>query len=259
MQQKLTEVHASFDQTLVDAKMHDLGKIMELAESSRELSQALQKADYETAAKELDAFRPEQFSESDKKKMTSDIKELAAEMTKEKLNDLAQATDELGESLEDSSKPQQPDQEQKSAASKLANLTRQFAARQMMARTLASQRARLNESKGLARSGGDNKRRSSQPRRTWGYGKAEESLTGDPTMTDTQRRREQVSGIAGDGPSERDVVKSNDPAESADLNYSQRYEQYRQTAESVLQQEQLPLGHRETIRMYFEAIAVEAE
>jgi hypothetical protein len=126
-----------------------------------------------------------------------------------------------------------------------------------MARKLAAQRARLNESKGLARSGGDNKRRSKQPRRTFGFGKAEESLTGDPTSTETQRRREQVTGVAGEGPSEREVVKSNDAAESAELDYSQRYEQYKKTAESVLQQEELPLGHRETIRRYFEAIAVE--
>jgi hypothetical protein len=258
MQQKMSEVQASFDQTLVDAKMHELGKIMELDESSRELSQALQKADYEAATREFENFNPEKVSAADKKRMTKDMQDLAVEMREQKLNDLADATDEFGKSLDDANTPQPPDQSQESASSKLANLTRQFAARQAMARKLAAQRARLNESKGIARSGGDNRRRSNQPRRTWGYGKAEDSLTGDATSTETQRRREQVSGAAGDGPSEREIVKSNDAGNSdVDLDYSQRFEQYRQTAESVLQREELPLGHRETIRKYFESIAVE--
>ncbi len=257
MQNRLGEVQASFDQQLVDSTMRDLGKIMELDPMSGELAQALQNADYVTAAQELDAFDPTQLAAEDRKRMAQQMEDLAAEMKEQQLEELAEATDEFGDSLDESKLPEPPDT---SPSSKLANLSRQFAARQAMARKLAAQRARLNESKGIARSGGDNRRRSNQPRNTWGYGKAEDSLMGDPSSIETQRRREQVTGVVGEGASEREIVKSNEATgAAAELNYAQRIEQYQQRAESVLQQEELPLGHRETIRRYFESIAVETE
>ena len=67
--------------------------------------------------------------------------------------------------------------------------------------------------------------------------------------------RQQVSGMIGEGPSRRDLIRSDEgQTEQAVRAYRDVYPEFRRQAEDVLLHEPLPLGHRQLIRQYFEAI-----
>ncbi len=79
--------------------------------------------------------------------------------------------------------------------------------------------------------------------------------TGDKkTRLDSIRRDEDLTGIAGDGPSERETLSSTATRQDAARSYRERYATYRKQMEAALDREPLPLGHRETVRKYFESI-----
>ena len=70
----------------------------------------------------------------------------------------------------------------------------------------------------------------------------------------SKRRDEDLTGIAGDGPSERESTSSAEARQDAARTYEERYAEFRKQMEEVLDSEPLPLGHRETVRKYFESI-----
>jgi hypothetical protein len=71
------------------------------------------------------------------------------------------------------------------------------------------------------------------------------------------RQQQQITGTAGEGPSEREVSHSPEGHETVTRQSREVYREYRKRAEEVLQSEALPLGHRQTIRRYFESIRPE--
>ena len=84
---------------------------------------------------------------------------------------------------------------------------------------------------------------------------ASNSPTGeDKTKLDSRRREENLTGAQGDGPSERETLASDEARQDAARSYRERYAEYRKQMEEVLDSEPLPLGHRETVRKYFESI-----
>ena len=60
--------------------------------------------------------------------------------------------------------------------------------------------------------------------------------------------------MAGDGPSEREVTSTPEAEQDATRAYSDKYVEFRKKMEEVIDSEPLPLGHRETVRRYFESI-----
>jgi hypothetical protein len=144
-------------------------------------------------------------------------------------------------------------------ARKLAQLSRTFALRKSIGQGLGVQLARLAESKGNStKNGGLARNKQSRPSNSWGRGTASNPLFGDDaTQIDSTRRQEQITGVAGKGPSEREVTHSPEGRETATRQAREVYNQYRKQAEDVLRSETLPLGHRQTIRQYFEAIRPE--
>jgi hypothetical protein len=71
---------------------------------------------------------------------------------------------------------------------------------------------------------------------------------------DSTRREEQLSGVQGDGPSESEVLQAPEGEQDAVRQFAKKYQKFRSEAEAVLDSEPLPLGHRETVRQYFESI-----
>ena len=153
----------------------------------------------------------------------------------------------------------QNDADSKDAADKLAGVCRQQSVRQDIAATLAAQLAMLARSKrncvGNA-NGGENVNRSDSPQDTWGRGASKQPL-GEQTQIESTRRKEELTGVHGAGPSEREVSRAAEGREQATRATREQHEEYRKRVEAVLQSEDLPLGHRETIRRYFESIRPE--
>ena len=68
------------------------------------------------------------------------------------------------------------------------------------------------------------------------------------------RKQEQLSGVQGEGPSETEIMQAPEGEQEAIRKFAAKYSKFRREAEAVLNSEPLPMGHRETVRTYFEAI-----
>ena len=80
------------------------------------------------------------------------------------------------------------------------------------------------------------------------------NVNDDATDLGGTRNRDDLTGVAGDGPSEYETTNSPEGEETARRGYAERYADYQKRSEEVLEAEDIPLGHRRLIRDYFEAI-----
>ena len=80
------------------------------------------------------------------------------------------------------------------------------------------------------------------------------NVDGEKTKLDSTRKQDYVPGQAGEGPSETETTHSPEGREIASRQYSEMYQKYRKMTEAALNSEPIPLGHRQTIRRYFELI-----
>ena len=74
------------------------------------------------------------------------------------------------------------------------------------------------------------------------------------TKLDSDRKRDQVKGQMGEGDSETETTHMPEGRQTAARKYSEQYQKYRRMSEAALNSEPIPLGHRQTIRRYFELI-----
>src|SRR5690606_18071268 len=148
----------------------------------------------------------------------------------------------------------------KSGFCKAAGECRKQGTKKKISECLACQLNRLSECKGCCQgegqcnNPGSNVAKSDSPSNKAGMGASNKPLGEDKTKLDSKRRNEDLSGIAGDGPSERETLASAEAEQDAARSYKERYAEYRKQMEEVLDSEPLPLGHRETVRKYFESI-----
>jgi len=96
--------------------------------------------------------------------------------------------------------------------------------------------------------------KSNSPTNNWGRGASGRPLGEEKTSLDSQRNRQEITGVHGDGPSEREIIFSPEDRELASREYEQKYNEFRKMTEAELDSEPLPLGHRQTVRRYFESI-----
>jgi len=102
------------------------------------------------------------------------------------------------------------------------------------------------------------KQKSTSPKTTWGKGTSG-NIDGDPSKIDSTRNLEQITGQFGDGPSEIETTNSPEGREAARRKYREVFKKYQKLSEAVLDSEPIPLGHRQTIRRYFELIRPQKE
>ena len=84
-------------------------------------------------------------------------------------------------------------------------------------------------------------------------------LGDEATRIDSVRHEEQLTGSQSEGPSETEILQAPEGEQQAVRQYAAKYDKFKREAEAVLNSEPLPMGHRETVRTYFEAIRPNAE
>jgi hypothetical protein len=139
----------------------------------------------------------------------------------------------------------------------LAEVLAAQALRLAVAAELGAQLDQLSEAKSVAASGGSNVAPSDQSRETWGRGRAADPLSGRPSQLEVNRQREQLSGLQGEGPTQRETMRVEVTEGQVERPLQQAFRPYEQSAEEVLRRESLPLGYRQTIREYFRSIRPE--
>jgi hypothetical protein len=261
MQAVIAATQSEFNLEAVDASLKELGEAISPATSLKSASQALQEGKYSKAAEELEQFDPNQVAPKEAKTVAEQLKKLAKKMQDGNQGELSDATAELSEALESENESQC-----KGAANKLAGLCKAQGMRKKIGECLGCQLAALSECKGACQSngqgnknGGQNVAQSNSPKQTWGLGASGQPLGDRATRIDATLNREQLTGTQGEGPSEKEVTHSPEGREQASREYREKYQQYRRMTEAVLESEPLPLGHRQTIRKYFESIRPQNE
>ena len=82
---------------------------------------------------------------------------------------------------------------------------------------------------------------------------------GEQTKLDSARQKEQLKGEMGEGASEIETTHMPEGRQAAARAYREQYQKYRRMTEAALDSEPIPLGHRQTIRRYFELIRPEGD
>ena len=252
MQAAIAEKLAQYNLEAVDAKLQDLAEALAPAAAMQAASAAIQEGQYGKAADELEKMDPSKISRKEAKTVAGKLKKVAEGMKDASQGELSEATGELCEGLESEDESQCKD-----GACKLAKLCEKQGLRKGIGKCLGSQLANLSACKSRCRSnknGGLSNSKSDSPTNNWGRGTAGDPLGKKPTTLDGARDRDNITGTQGEGPSEREISHSPEGSQDAARSYRETYQEYRKMSEAVLESEPLPLGHRRTIRRYFELI-----
>jgi hypothetical protein len=257
MQAALAAQQAQYNAGLVDAQLRALGAALSPASALAPIAKALEEDKLERAADELEKLDDPPVDRKEAKAVEEKLKELARGLQEKGLTRLADAAEQLAQGVKG-------DKGQlRKGTRELAQRLREHQRRRRLQQLLALEQDRLKECKSrcassmlswLARRKQQNQSESS------GAGKGSGgSLNGEKTKTAVQRRQEQLSGVAGDGPSEVEVTSSPEATQQAGRLPREQYQKYRRMSEAVLATEPIPLGHRETIRRYFDLIRPEGD
>ncbi|MFH5803442.1 hypothetical protein [Alienimonas sp. DA493] len=256
----------------VTANLQALAAAMEAAEALRPAAEALKQEDFEQAAQMLEEAAPADAPRRERKAAAERMRKAAGAMSAAGLSRMSQATEQTADGMNEGNAAKASN-----GAKSLAKQMKQAATRQKLNRALRRQLDRLGECKGqcaACMSPGDSEGNGSSAGRGQGngnslargqgnrsdspsnnFGMKDAGNVNDPaSLLNGNRTQEEVTGVAGDGPSDYETSKSPEGRETARRGYAERYSEYQKRSEEVLENEAIPLGHRRLIRDYFEAI-----
>ncbi|MFO0956934.1 MAG: hypothetical protein U0800_05630 [Isosphaeraceae bacterium] len=253
MQQSIMGLQAKMNVGLVDGQMRSLGEAMTSAEALESAGSALQEGKFDKAAELLD--EPIDPSDLDRKE---------ARTLKEKLKKVAEASDEAGlgemagaitEMIDGLDEPHSG--KFQGGSKKLAKMSRKQAARSKIKEILDMELENLEECKGECK--GDKAIRVRMPSKSDSASANAGAVIsgnteGEKTDLNAARQREEITGNPGEGPSEVETIHSPEGRQTARRSYKDAYDRARARSEAALESEPIPLGHRQTIRRYFELI-----
>ncbi|MEM9703891.1 MAG: hypothetical protein AAF907_15745, partial [Planctomycetota bacterium] len=266
---------ANYDAAAVSANMQSLAAAMEASEVLRPVAEALKGDDLNKAAEELETVAPENAPRRERKAAAERMKKVAKKMSDGGFGSMSQATGQMADGMSEgnSSKTSK-------GAKKLSSLFKQCNSQKSLSTALRKKLDRLSECKskcasclskkacegGACKDGNCDKnstalgqgRRSNRSSNNWGM-KTAGNIDDAATGLGGNRNRDDITGAAGDGPSEYETTNSPEGEESARRGYSERFAEYQKRSEEVLEAEDIPLGHRRLIRDYFESIRPNAE
>lgn len=249
MQSALAEQQAQFNLEMVDAELKSLGEAMAVAQSLQNAAKALQQGKHEKAAEELAKIETPPKDREEKRTLKEKLKQVAEKLKQAKLKELAETVDELSECDSPESFCEN--------CKKLGKGVKSHAQRKKLSQCMNSLCESLSECKCQCESnstalGKANK--SDSPSRSWGKATAG-NYRGEATGLQSKRKEEQLSAHAeNDGPAETEVTSSPEGKQQASRQYKEQYQKYKKMSDAVLDSEEIPLGHRQMIRKYFQGI-----
>jgi hypothetical protein len=257
MQAALAAEQAQYNTGLVDGQLQALGEAMTAAEATEGAGKALQEGKYDKAAQELEKLEEPPTDRKEAKALEEKLKQVSKQMGDVGLGQMGDAVAEMAEGVKGGKGKFQK------SAKQLANAVKKQDRRRRINNLLAAEIDRLSESKCNCNMNGGplGKRpeRSTSPSSNWGRATSGNQL-GDRTNLLSQRQMEHITGMPGDeGESEVETTHSAEGRQQARRGYKDVYKEYRKLSEAVLENEPIPLGHRQTIRKYFELIRPQSE
>lgn len=237
----------------VDQQLQEIGEAMASAKALEGAGQALAEGKYDKAMKELADLGDIELERNEARNTAEKLKK-AAKRAKGDAGDgsISDAANEMAEGIED-----EDAQKVTGAAKQLGEKAKEQARKKKINDLLNAELASLCECKGNCQknSTAKNKKKTktNSPSQSWGMGESG-NIDGDTTNLAANVNKEQVTGQAGEGESEFETSFSSEGCQEAQRGYQEVYQKYKKMSDAVLESESIPLGHRQTIRKYFESI-----
>ena len=257
MQSAIQAQQAQYNVELVDAQLESLGAGMSISQALSPAGQSLVEGKFDKAAEELEKIDEPELDRKEAKAVEEKLKKSAQEMGEVGLGSLSDASSEMAEGVKGAKG------KFKSGAVRLAKEVRNHQRRKKINDLLTCELDRLCECKCNCEKNslvkGKKPQKSTSPSNSFGMATSG-NVRGDQTSLLSKKNLEQISGaMADEGASEVETSHSPEGRQQAGRGYRDVYQKYRSLSESVLDSEPIPLGHRQTIRRYFELIRPDSE
>jgi hypothetical protein len=255
LSEMLAEVQALANQMNVaalDGQLSSLGNALAASSPFDGAGRALMDAKLEKAAKELEKLDEVKMTPREAKALEEKLQQLAKQMGEAGQGSLGDAVADLADGL-------------KGGKGKVGKATRQLAKkidnavkRKKVNDLLLAQIEDLKECKCNCQANGGPMIRmpvkSTSPSSSWGRTIAG-NIEGEKSKLASNRNPQQVNGTPGaDGESDIETSSTPEARQQAARAYQQRYMKFKQESDAVLESEPIPLGHRQTVKRYFELI-----
>ncbi len=253
MQQNLAEALNQFNAEKTDAELKELAAALESAESMQAIAEALKDGKYEKAAEQLEKIDASSLTRKEREAVAANLKKFRENLGEGKKGELSESAQEMQEGLEKDNPSQCKD-----GQCKAAGVCKKQGLKKSIANCLNCQLNRLSECKSQCQaqcnaSGGAVKK-STEDSEKVGKAASNKPFGEEATKLDSTRREQNITGVQGEGASERETTQSPEGEQDAARSYQAKYTEFRKQMEEVIDSEPLPLGHRETVRKYFESI-----
>ena len=249
MQSALQAVAAELNVAATDEQMKAIGEALQSAEALQEAGKSLQEGQYDEASEQLAKLDTPRLDRKESRAVADKLEKASQAADQKGLKKLADAAKQTAEGLEKDNQSQT-----KQGLSKLADSAKQQANSKKTSDLLKKQVDKLAECKGNCQSNTQGNKPGDKPRLKAGRG-TNETIQGGRSKLDAKRNEEKIQGLKGEqGDTDTETLTTKEAEESAKRELKEVYHKYRKLSDAVLESEDIPLGHRQTIRRYFEAI-----
>lgn len=251
MQASIQQQQVQFNSGMAEQQLQSVGEAMSAAESLAAASKALAEGQLEKAAQELEKLENPELDRKELKAVTDKLQKAAEQMSDAGQQSLSEATSQFCEGLK------KCDGSCQGGAKKLALECKKCTGGKKISQLLKECQNCLSECKSNCQKNclktGENRKKSTTPSSNFGLS-TNGNIDGEKTDLNSKRNEEKITGQQGDGESEIETTHEVEGKQQATRAYRDVYQKYRKLSESVLDSEEIPLGHRQMIRKYFELI-----
>jgi hypothetical protein len=246
MQSALELQQSKYNVGQVDADLQAIGQALALSEAFSEAGKALSSNQYEKAADELEKLDLPQLDRQTEKAIKEKLDALARQMQDSGSSSLSAAAGDLSKGLggdgtrfKQGLKRLAKDALNQSKRKKLTNLLKK------QCDCLGDCKCECENNGGFGKGKGGS---------SWGLGATGNELAEQTPKIGGHYETRLTGRQSDEGEIEIETTHSPEGKQQAQRDYRATYDKYRKISEAVLDSEPIPLGHRQTIRRYFEAI-----
>ena len=251
METALEEMQQNLSESSMEAELEKIGEALSLSEAMAVAGVALSKGEMEKAAEELAKLELPELDQKTEKAVTeklAEIKENQGEGQSRK--ELKEAAGQIAAGLSKGDR-----NKFKEGMEGLAGECKKQGQRKKLTDLLRKQCQCLGECKSECESECKSEGQNAKPGGNKAGSAASGNEPGDKTAPLKANPQMNITGQdSGQGDVDVETEEANPQKQAAVRQYRQKIDQYEAMTESVLSSEAIPLGHRQTIRRYFESI-----
>ena len=251
MQSALQAVAAELNVAATDEQMKAIGEALQSAEALSEAGQALQEGQYDKASEALAKLDNPKLDRKESRAVADKLNKASEKSGEKGMKNLSEAAKEAAQGLDKNDSSQT-----KNGLAKLSESAKKQGNSKKIGDLLKKQSGKLGECKANCQGNSPNNgnQLAKKPSLKAGQG-TNENVQGDRTELASKRNEEKIQGQKGEqGDSDVETLTTTEANEQSKRELKDVYHKYRKLSDAVLESEDIPLGHRQTIRRYFEAI-----